>query len=598
MIVLVRQTLAILLQHRRGLLIFYLFFAGIALSVLAPVFSWALAALQPVTGEAAITTGGLLQFLTSWGGLIWLFVTSLLAVLVIVLQQAGMLLIASTQGSSEYRIVLWALWGVARKFVRLLALTIIQVAAHWLVTLPFLLAIAQLYSFFLSPYDLYYLRLVRPMELWWFGGIAGALLLGAITVNGWLFLRWILAVPLVVLDNQEVKVALRDSIRLSRKQRLPALAALMSGLAAVVIMPITVTLVFRAVGGHVLEALPQNMDLLVPIMLFYAGLYTLSTLTLAFFGIAAYSTLVYAIHERVSGAHRGPRSLRISQKAGPIAWTAEVLLIVLALSQSWLVVHSHDFTDNVSVTAHRGSSMMAPENTRSAIELAIADGADYVEVDVRMTADGIPVLWHDANMRRIFGLDGKISDITYEEALELDAGLWFSPDFEGERILTLQQAIAITRGRVGLYVDIKPDADTPTLTRDVVELLQQEDAIERTVVAAADSQVLNQVKRLEPSLRTTLLAQFIVGPLHRESFDILGLRHNRVNAASVAETHHSGQELHVWTVNQRDDMARFIDMGVDNIITDRPDVLVELIRERSALTDAELFVTKMRNWLR
>lgn len=598
MTALTRQTLATLRQHRRSLLIFYLFYAGIALSVLTPAFSWALAALRPVTGRAAINAGDLVQFLTSPGGLLWLAATAALAVFLLVLQQAGMILIAESRSRTEYTSVLSALWGVARRFRQLLTLTIIQIIAHGLLALPFLLVIALAYQQLLSPYDLYYLRLERPAELWWFSGIAGGALLCVMIANGWLYLRWILAVPLVALDNRPARATLRESTRLTPGLRLPAVAALLVGIAALVILPIAVTLAFRGIGSQLLQVMPTRMDLLLPIMLAYAAVYILATITLAFLGIAAYSMLLYTIYRHASGEHRAPMPQPLSRNAGPLAWSAEALLIVLAVTQSWLVVQSFDFQDDVTVTAHRGSAIKAPENTRSAIEQAIEDGADYVEIDVRMTADGTLVLWHDADMKRVFGLNDKISDITYPQALELDAGSWFGPEFAGERILSLSQAIAITRGRARLYVDIKPDADTPTLTRDIVKLLQREDALDGTVVAAADSVILNEVKRLEPSLRTALLAQFIVGPLRRQQFDILGLRQNRVTAAAVAEAHHSGHELHVWTVNRREAMSRFIDMGVDNIITDRPDVLVDLLRRRSELSDAELFVTKMRSWLR
>ncbi|HEY9119646.1 MAG TPA: glycerophosphodiester phosphodiesterase family protein, partial [Marinobacter sp.] len=96
----------------------------------------------------------------------------------------------------------------------------------------------------------------------------------------------------------------------------------------------------------------------------------------------------------------------------------------------------------------------------------------------------------------------------------------------------------------------------------------------------------------------TLLAQFIVGPLWDRNFDNLGLRRNRTTPATVAQTHRSNNELHVWTVNSPNAMSRFIDMGVDNIITDRPDVLADMLEHRGQLTDAEVLVLKLRNWLR
>lgn len=591
-------TLAILRRHRRGLMVFYLLFAGFAFAALAPAFSWGLAALQPVTGQAAISTGGLVQFLISPGGLLWLAATATIAVLLILLQQAGMTWIAAAGGQREYRTALSALWQSARRFRQLLTLTIIQVAAHLALALPFLLVVALAYQQLLANYDGYFLLLERPPALWWFLGIAGTATLGLVLCNGWLYLRWILAVPLLVLDDQRPWAALGRSRHLMRGQRRQAILALIGGLVLVLALLVLETLLFRIAGAWLLGVVPERMAWLMAAVTGYAALYILFTVTLAFLGIAAYSTLVYAVYRQATGKPHHPRSRPLPRTAGNLVWGAEALVIVLALLQGWVSLQSFEQRDDVTITAHRGSAFKAPENTLSAIELAIEDGADYVEVDVRMTADGVPVLWHDNDMRRVFGLDGQISDITYEEARQRDAGSWFGPGFADERIVTLEQAITATRGRAGLYLDIKPDPATPTLTRGVVGLLREQDALDGTVIAAADWQVLEQVKRLEPALSTALLAQFIVGPLWQESFDILGLRQNRVTAAAVARSRRGGNELHVWTVNHPDAMARFIDMGVDNIITDRPAALAELLHSREQLTDAELLVMKVRNWMR
>ncbi|MEQ9545009.1 MAG: glycerophosphodiester phosphodiesterase family protein [Marinobacter sp.] len=239
----------------------------------------------------------------------------------------------------------------------------------------------------------------------------------------------------------------------------------------------------------------------------------------------------------------------------------------------------------------------APENILSAIEQAIREGDDYIEVDVQITADGVPVLWHDADMNRIFGLKERISEVSYEDIRHRDAGRWFNEDFAEERIATLSQAIETVRGRADLFLDPKPDRNTPNLAQAVVERLQRKNLVEGTVIAAADWTTLREVKQLEPELKTALLAQFVVGPLWEDNYDILGLRSNRATPAAAARAHRDNNELHVWTVNHRAAMSRFVDMGVDNIITERPDVLSELLQERAALSDAELLATKLRNWL-
>ncbi|MDX1597927.1 MAG: glycerophosphodiester phosphodiesterase family protein [Marinobacter sp.] len=599
---LITSTLNILHTRRRALLTFHLFFSGLAMAVITPAITWALASLRPVTGRAAISTGGIVEFLTSPGGVIWVLVTLNLTILVIMLQQAGMTLIADSPPYRHYQTALGALWGTARRCLALMQLTVIQVFTHLLIALPFLVATGAAWAWLIASYDPYLLRQELPPELWWFSACATLSMIGLITCNGALYLRWILAVPCLMVRSQRPLEALRESTRLTRGHKGHATGVLASGLTAVILLPILVTLAFDQIASLLLTILPDRTGILVPtIFLFIAG-YILIGIAVTFFGTAAYGAFIVSLYHRATNSSAGmPKpSLRypMPDNAGPKAWIAEALVVILALGQAWFVVDSLDQREHVAITAHRGSAFKAPENTLSAIEQAIRDGADYIEVDVQITADGVPVLWHDADMNRIFGLKERISKVAYEDIRNRDAGRWFNEDFAEERIATLSQAIETVRGKADLFLDLKPDRNTPNLTQAVVELLQRKNLVEGTVIAAADWTTLQEVKRLEPELKTALLAQFIVGPLWEDNYDILALRSNRATPAAVARAHRDNNELHVWTVNHRASMTKFIDMGVDNIITDRPDVLSELLQERASLTNAELLATKLRNWLR
>lgn len=599
---LITGTLNTLHTRRRALLTFYLFFSGLAMAVFTPVITWALASLKPVTGQAAVSTGGILEFLISPGGLVWVVVTLHLTVLVILLQQAGMTLIAASPPHRHYRTALSALWGMARKGPALFWLTVTQVVTHLLIALPFLAAVGLAWAWLLASYDPYLLRLEKPPELWWFTACAALFLAGLVVCNGTLYLRWILAVPCLMLQNLTPLKALRESTRLTRGHRGHATGVLISGLTLLLLLPVLVTLAFDHIATALFAILPDRTDILVPVILVFIASYILIGIAVTFFGTAAYGAFIVSLYHRANdqgpSTSEPPLRYPVPDNAGPKAWIAEALVVILALSQAWFVVDSLGQREQVTITAHRGSAFKAPENTLSAIEQAIRDGADFIEIDVQITADGVPVLWHDSDMSRVFGLEERISDVTYDEIRHRDAGSWFDSAFMDERIVTLAQAIESVRDRAGLFVDLKPDRNTPHLTQAVVKLLQDKHFVEGTVVAAADWATLQEVRQLEPDLETALLAQFVIGPLWEDNYDILGLRMNRATPAAVARAHRDGNELHVWTVNQPVAMSRFVDMGVDNIITDRPDVLARLLRERDTLSDAELLAIKLRNWMR
>lgn len=113
---LTRQAMALLRHHHRSLLVLYLTFTGLSIAVITPLVTAALSALRPLTGDAAITTGGLLEFLTSAGGALWLLITVLFTALLIILQQASITLIAAQPKDHSLRATTRALWGLADAF--------------------------------------------------------------------------------------------------------------------------------------------------------------------------------------------------------------------------------------------------------------------------------------------------------------------------------------------------------------------------------------------------------------------------------------------------------------------------------------------------
>ncbi|GGY64480.1 glycerophosphodiester phosphodiesterase [Marinobacter zhanjiangensis] len=596
---LITDTLGILRRHRRSLMLYHLFFTGLTLALVGPAFSTLVSALDPVTGKGAISTGGIAAFLLSGGGLVWMVVTLTAVLATFTLEQAGMTVIASSvDRAGEYRLTLAALWLVVRRSGRLLMLALLQVLGHLIIAMPFLLAVALAWWGLLSQYEVYFVRITRPPELWWFVGVAAAALAGMVICNGWLFLRWSLAEPIATLEQGTATGALAESSRRihDSKRRLIIPIALFGGL--LFLLPLLVTYAFQLMGSPYLALFSDSPKVLLPAITAYIALYLLTMIVAVFVLSAGYSLLIYRVYLTTSGHSRQHHAPPPPANAGARAWLVETVLVTVVIVQAVMIVGAFGVQDEVSITAHRGNAFVAPENTASALERAITDGADFLEADVRMTADGKLILWHDADLQRVYGRPERISQLEWDDLRTLDAGAWFSPDFAGERILTLKELIELARGRANLFLDLKPDHNSRDLARQVVTELRREDALEGTIIAAAERHVLNDARAMEPGLRTALLAEFVIGPLGDEQFDILGLRHNRVTPGAVARARQVGYELYVWTVNHPDAMSKFIDMGVDSIITDRPDVLAQILAERDQLSDAERLAVKLRNWLK
>ena len=138
-----------------------------------------------------------------------------------------------------------------------------------------------------------------------------------------------------------------------------------------------------------------------------------------------------------------------------IAWYQGLLADLYADYPARLPLETHQTNERIKIIAHRGDAKSAPENTLESYRAAIAREIDYIEVDVRLTADGVPVAIHDATVDRTTDGEGRISDLSYAELQQLDAGSWFSSRFAGVTIPTLAEVLAEAQGKVCVFIDLK-----------------------------------------------------------------------------------------------------------------------------------------------
>ena len=125
------------------------------------------------------------------------------------------------------------------------------------------------------------------------------------------------------------------------------------------------------------------------------------------------------------------------------------------------------------VTAHRGYSAAAPENTLPAFQLAIDQGCEWAELDVQMTRDGVVMVTHDTSLRRCTGRNENIYDLTYNEVRKLDAGRWFGQKYTGAKVPTLEEVLDLCKGKIQLNIEIKPNAATPELEAETIRIIRE-----------------------------------------------------------------------------------------------------------------------------
>jgi glycerophosphoryl diester phosphodiesterase len=251
--------------------------------------------------------------------------------------------------------------------------------------------------------------------------------------------------------------------------------------------------------------------------------------------------------------------------------------------------------------AHRGGAALWPENTLAAFEGAVALGYRYIETDLRMTRDGAIVCFHDETLERTTNGRGRVADLTLDELRRLDAGFRFSPDgrahpFRGRGLIvpTLQEALAL-HPELRLNVEIKQRA--PAMERALWDEIDRRDAHARLLVAAEHDPLVYRFRAVyprramptSPGLRGVL--RFWAGVrsglsrFDRYAFQALQVPPSWrgltvVDRAFVDAAHDHGLHVHVWTIDEPREMHRLLDLGVDGLMTDRPDVLKDVMLER------------------
>jgi glycerophosphoryl diester phosphodiesterase len=242
------------------------------------------------------------------------------------------------------------------------------------------------------------------------------------------------------------------------------------------------------------------------------------------------------------------------------------------------MLHSGTAAMNIG---HRGGMGLAPENTLAAFRAGLAAGAVGVELDVQRTADGHLVVFHDDDLQRIARVSGRITTSTLAQLRELDAGRHFGMQFAGEPIPTLEQVIAALPAPTFINLEAKRHTlRSDGLEEDIADAIARHNLFERCVVSSFNPFILWRLGRMDGRIPLGLLyspdMRLGLGrgwPRRFLSLQALHPRHDLVTADMVSQARRLGLQVNTWTVNEPQEMRRLIDLGVDAIITDRPDLL-------------------------
>ena len=417
---------------------------------------------------------------------------------------------------------------------------------------------------------------------------------GLLTGLIYLLLRSIFVFHFIVLTNIPTRRALLASFRMTKRKSLKMILYLMGFNALTVILVLSLLPQLNRLPG--LLNLRTNISLIENIMMVIASYLTFLVLLLMVPINMIFLTRLYYQYQRPDLPDDTQFLIRENKTIGRLERIISRYLhhrrllkhtILTALLVATFVFNFNLYQQaaylrwNVLVVSHRAHLIAAPENSISGIQAAIDASVDLIEIDIMLSKDNVAVLHHDANLRRLAGQPDRVADLTFAELSQVDIGRRFHPDFEGETIASLDEAITYflaqenTNSR--LLLDLKPDERWETMAEIIVYTLEAYDLVETCYVQSFNPAVIQAVRQRNDQIRVGQILSWAVGDLSALNVDFYAVSKNMISDNFVRQARQDDRQIFVWTVNDENTMRDMLQYDIDGIITDYPERLQSLV---------------------
>ena len=580
-----RQALALLRKSGRAVFLFEAVYKMAAVALFLPVFNLIFGGLMRLTGNRYLTAENLASFaLHPLSLLCWLLL--LAAVSLYTLVDIGVVVCTLQQEAHDIPEALRQVFGTLRRGCRpgnlwlLLHLPLLALGMH-------VGAVAALAVTVRIPLPLSAYLAAHPLLP---AVAAGMLLAGSCWGT-----RWIYAVVIHVLEGLPFPAACRKSRSASRGQRGRIFLRLLAIQAALIVLYLALGLIGILVLRLISASLARSLLTSHVLTFLTAALLIVSMLSIPL----TYAVIFASYRQTGQALPAAQATPAVSDKRKQLRKLCSLLALALSLAGCLLIVYRSqrghynlaiEHLRVTEVTGHRGASLSYPENTMAAFLGAWEDGADWIELDVQQSRDGVIYCMHDSSFQRTAGVKKNAWELNWEEISRLDAGSFLGPEHAGEPVPTLAEVMEFARWRpIRLNIELKPTGMEKDFEQAVVDIIREYGMEDDCVITSQKYSALERVKEIAPEIETVYVMPVAIGSIERlTAADHFSVSYHFINRDMVSRLHQAGKQIYAWTVNRKDIMERMIDLGVDNIITDN----VVLARQCvSADTASELVTT-------
>ena len=567
--------------YKKHLLFEYLFML-LTSSVIMPIISFIFNRIIRVVGSGSVLNDDVYKVGLSYTGAAGLIAIGLVAVLVLFIEFGVVITIAQQHYFGKDVLISDAVLTTLRQTPKLFGFGIIQLLFFLLFLVPFIDSPLSSSLFGLFNVPIFFNSRV------WNSSFTMLALYGILFLAGvYIILRWIFVLHFIMIEGKTIRKAIRSSLVLTKGKRLAIFINLF------ILNAVVFTLGFVAISSvaylpswldiNVLKTMTNHYSLTLSTVLTY-----MFTLLLVPVNIIFLTRLFYHFSLRQGVMPRDQLRVYESRFAGSIekrllaflkGRTRKRMLYVIILA-SYLALAlfvSYAANDNlvyikwsVLLSAHRGDTQSAPENSLQAVRSSALQGVDAVEIDVQLTKDGVVVLHHDYNLRRMAGVEKRVGELTYDEVARLNIGNRSGELDQIVRIPMLAEVLAEVQGKAKIIIDLKSYGPGVELAKQVVTLIEQFDMVQDCYIQSFDRLTLQQIRQLNPDIKIGQIIYFAVGDLSQLDVDFYTVEQVMLTEQLVESAHKKGREVWVWTVNSERNLKEVLKFEIDGIITDFP----------------------------
>jgi len=563
-----------------------------AVGLLGKLFLWR-------TATGVVTDEAIVSFLVHPFGMAALVAMAAVS-LGVLFAETGQLMVIGF-GAVEDRRVTWldALFYSYWRAAALVHLAGAAVVRLLLISVPFLAAGGGIYWLLVRTYDINYYLTRKPPGFIAAVIVAGLLLAVFALIVVSKIAAWLLALPMVLFEGTGGSQALKTSAQTTGSNRRELVLWLLGWLAANALLSAAVTTAVSWLGGLTVSHDGSDLKVLLIGLSAVIILTGLANLAISVFTTVLFPLLVVRLYRSMAGPGElkpeiaAPGSLGDQSSfrtPGKIVFAASIAAAAIAVVGVFLLADDPGWEDPTQIIAHRGGAAVAPENTMAAFERGIADGADWLELDVQEDADGTVVVEHDRDFMRAAGAKLEVWQATKEDLAELDIGSSFAPEFSDQRVPTLREVLELAKGKSGVFIELKYYGHDVSLEQKVVDLVEETGMTDHIVIMSLNYDGVRKTAALRPDWNYGLLNAVAIGDLTRLDVNFLALTANATTVPMIRRSHKRGMKIYAWTIDDPVQMWVMMSRGVDGIITDRAELANRIKDLRAEVTPVGRFI--------